>query len=83
MLAVSKGSTALAAEQSPRRQSKVPTKVADEPVPYTVDRWIGQVRRSLSPSAAARARVTEPITESPLPQSPAVETHRGARKAAR
>jgi hypothetical protein len=56
-----------------------------EPVePYTVDRWIARVRRA-SPTRdpAGRSVLAEPVTESPLPALPAVETFRGVTGAPR
>jgi len=56
-----------------------------EPVePYTVDRWIARVRRASSArDPVGRGVLAEPVTESPLPALPAVETFRGVTGAPR
>jgi hypothetical protein len=46
--------------------------------PYTVDRWMGHARRPPSKSKPGRALVLEPVTETPLPAAPKVESVQGA-----
>ena len=50
---------------------------ADADGPYTVDRWIATPKRPTRRRGAARSGVAEPITESPLPPPPVVQTIRG------
>jgi hypothetical protein len=55
-----------------------PPPVAAEPFePFTVDRWIAKARRAVGARTTGRSAVTEPVTETPLPPLPVVETHRG------
>ena len=62
---------AVAAAASP------PPAAADAFEPYTVDRWIAKARRAVGARTTGRSAVTEPVTETPLPPLPVVETHRG------
>jgi hypothetical protein len=45
--------------------------------PFTIDRWIAKARRVTGTRTAGRSAVSEPVTETPLPPLPVVETHRG------
>jgi tetratricopeptide (TPR) repeat protein len=45
--------------------------------PYTVDRWVARARRLVGVRPTGRAALSEPVTESPLPAPPVVETFRG------
>jgi tetratricopeptide (TPR) repeat protein len=45
--------------------------------PYTVDRWIARTPRTTVRREVARPGVIDPITETPLPPMPSVQTLRG------
>ncbi len=81
--------TAAAAMPIPRAASVAPVRAAPaaaaspppaaaEPFePFTVDRWIAKARRAVGARTTGRSAVSEPVTETPLPPLPVVETHRG------
>lgn len=50
---------------------------ADTFEPFTVDRWIAKARRATGSRTAGRSALSEPVTETPLPPLPVVETFRG------
>jgi tetratricopeptide (TPR) repeat protein len=67
--------TATAASAPPPAARAAP---AVEPFePYTVDRWVARARRLAGVRTTGRAALSEPVTESPLPPPPVVETFRG------
>jgi hypothetical protein len=45
--------------------------------PYTVDRWIAKPRRAATRPGQARSTLTEPLSPTPLPPMPVVESIRG------
>lgn len=85
----SPGPTAAAGTSPPRPASTAAVRTSPAPAapptpapaeafePFTIDRWIARARRVTGARIAGRSAVSEPVTESPLPPLPVVETHRG------
>jgi len=48
--------------------------------PYTVDRWIATPRKAPHGRSGARPSVREPLTETPLPPAPIVDTIQGVQR---
>jgi tetratricopeptide (TPR) repeat protein len=79
--------TTAAAVPIPRSASTAAVRVAPAPAPtpaaaeafepFTVDRWIAKARRAVGARTTGRAAVSEPVTETPLPPLPVIETYRG------
>ncbi|MFN7644946.1 MAG: tetratricopeptide repeat protein [Burkholderiales bacterium] len=69
--------SAAAVRAVPAPAASPPPAAAEPFEPFTVDRWIAKARRAVGVRTTGRSAVTEPVTETPLPPLPVVETHRG------
>lgn len=77
VLPIPRSTSVAAVRVAPAAAASPPPAAADAFEPFTVDRWIAKARRAVGARTTGRSAVTEPVTETPLPPLPVVETHRG------